>query len=113
MIPLGGHRPDDANDIARAMRTLIGSDVRLAVLLDRDYRSDEEVEELEARLQRDFTLAHILRRKEIENYFLTPSVVSKTLEARRRGNSYNGDICADDLLSSITDSLLEDAESSI
>ena len=111
MIPLGGHRPDDANDIARAMKTLIGSDVRLAVLLDRDYRSDEEVEELEAGLQEEFTVAHILRRKEIENYFLTPSVVSKTFEARRRENSYNGDIDVVDLLSSITDSLREDAES--
>ena len=110
-IPLGGHRPDDASDIARAMKTLIGSDVRLAVLLDRDYRSDEEVEELEAALQDEFTIAHILRRKEIENYFLAPSLVSKTLAARRSGVIHDNGIDAVGLLSSIADSLHEDTES--
>ena len=109
-IPLGGHRPDDATDIAQAMKTLIGSDVRLAVVLDRDYRSDEEVEELERALRTEFWIAHVLRRKEIENYFLTPEVVSKTLEARRRGRRQDGRIDALALLKSVTDNMREEAE---
>ena len=69
LLSLGGHRPDDATDIARAMKTLIGPDVRLAVVLDRDYRSNEEVKELESELREEFIIAHILRRKEIEKLF--------------------------------------------
>ena len=111
LIPLGGHRPDEAADFARAMRTLVGSDVRVAVVLDRDYRSDEEVEEIESVLQKTFTIAHVLRRKEIENYFITPGVVSKALRARRNGSGQDSSFDGVTLLESATDGLRDDAES--
>ena len=111
LIPLGGHRPDDANDIARAMKTLIGPDVRLAVVLDRDYRSNNEVEDLESDLIREFDIAHVLRRKEIENYFVTPGLIAKTLESRAGENGQECGIDAVALLESITEDLRADAES--
>ncbi len=111
VIPLGGHRPDWATDIARAMKTLVGSDIRLAVVLDCDYRSDEEVEELESALKEEFHVAHVLQRKEIENYFLTPSVVEKMLRAQgdRDGQAISRDAVA--LLQLVTDSLHAAAQS--
>ena len=110
LIPLGGHRPDEATDFVRAMRTLIGTDVRVAVVLDRDYRSDEKVEDIEVALQERFSIAHVLRRKEIENYFLTPRVVAKALNARRNQNSQDDGIDGVALLESITDDLHDDVE---
>ena len=103
LIPLGGHRPDDARNIARAMKTLVGPDVRLAIVLDRDYRSDEEIEALEAALREDFRIAHVLWRKELENYFLTPSLVARTLRARNDEESSGLDVVS--LLRSLTDDL--------
>ena len=111
LMALGGHRPDDAINIARAMKSLIGPDVRLAVVLDRDYRSDNEVEDLEYELMKEFDVAHVLRRKEIENYFVTPGVIAKTLEARAGENGQERGIDAVALLVSITEDLRADAES--
>ena len=111
LMSLGGHRPDDANDIARAMKTLIGPDVRLAVVLDRDYRSDTEVEHLECELMKEFDIAHVLRRKEIENYFVTPSLLTRTLDARARKNGQVRCIDPVALLESITEDLRAEVES--
>lgn len=111
VIPLGGHRPDDATDIARAMKTLVGPDVRLAVVLDRDYRSDEEVEALEATLKEEFVVAHVLRRKEIENYFLTVDLVKRALQARGDNGKHSTDEGIAGLLTSVTDSLFTDTQS--
>ncbi len=110
VIPLGGHQPGKAADIARAMKTFIGADVRVAVVLDRDYRSDEEIVALEQELQREFDVAHVLRRKEIENYFLSPKLVAKTITTRR-SESPTSEEQTVELLGSITCDLRETAES--
>ena len=111
VIPLGGHRPDDAKDIARAMKTLVGSDVRLAVVLDRDYRSDEEVEALEAALKEEFVVAHVLRRKEIENYFLSVALVKRALQARGDNGQHSTEEGVVALLRSVTDGLFAATQS--
>ena len=80
-IALGGHRPEKAADIAMVMKILIGQDVRVGVMLDRDYRPAEEVQRLEDVLQGEFRFAHVLIRKEIENYFLSPRVLTKVIDA--------------------------------
>ncbi len=110
VIPLGGHQPGKATDIARTMKTVIGADVRVAVVLDRDYRSDHERVALEQELQQEFDVAHVLRRKEIENYFLSPSVVAKTIGARQ-GESPASEEEMEELLASITGELRDTAES--
>ena len=110
VIPLGGHRPGEAVDMARAMRTVIGADVRVAVVLDRDYRPDEEVAALERKLQREFDVAHVLRRKEIENYFLSPKLVAKTINARRSEPRTSEQEMVE-RLQSITDEMRDGAES--
>lgn len=105
VMPLGGHRRERARDLAQAMETLVGSDVRLAVVLDRDYRADEEVEKIESELRADFDIAHVFRKKEIENYFLIPSVIAKAARAERddSGRINEADVAA--LLRAVTDGL--------
>lgn len=110
VIPLGGHRPGKATDIARTMKTVIGADVRVAVVLDRDYRSDHELNALERELQQEFDVAHVLRRKEIENYFLSPSVVARAMTARRQESPVREEEVVE-LLDSITEEIRETAES--
>lgn len=111
LIALGGHRPEQAKDIAQAMGRLVGSDLRLAVVLDRDYRADEEVEELESELSADFRVAHVLRKKEIENYFLAPDVIERALGARREGGPQSNGVDVVELLRSVTDRLRSGTES--
>ena len=110
VIPLGGHRRGEAVDIARAMRTVIGADVRVAVVLDRDYRPDEEVVAIERDLQHEFDIAHVLRRKEIENYFLSPKLVARTFNARG-GKTRASEEEILERLQSITGELRDAAES--
>ena len=110
VIPLGGHQPGKATDIARTMKTVIGADVRVAVVLDRDYRSDHELVALERELQQEFDVAHVLRRKELENYFLSPNVVAKTI-GTRQGESPASEEEMEQLLASITGELRDTAES--
>lgn len=110
VIPLGGHRPGKATDIARTMKTVIGADVRVALVLDRDYRSDDELSALERELQREFDVAHVLRRKEIENYFLDPKLVARAISARR-GEPAAREEEVVELLDAITGELRDTAES--
>jgi ABC-type cobalamin/Fe3+-siderophores transport system ATPase subunit len=63
---------------------ILGEELRIAVLLDRDYRSDEEVNIVVGKLTKEVALAHILDKKEIENYFLIPSAINKAIENKLR-----------------------------
>ena len=111
VIALGGHRADAAIDIAQAMRTLVGLDVKMAVVLDRDYRSDPEVVNIERALVSEFDVAHVLKRKEIENYFLAPDLVIRTIQGRSRDNVSVSCIDAVGMLESITQGLRRITES--
>lgn len=105
VITLGGHRRDEAVEIARAMKRLIGRDVRLAVVLDRDYRSDEEVSAVEAELEEEFDVAHILQKKEIENYFLVPDALRRALDGQLPEGPAAGLPDIEVLLRSVTDDM--------
>lgn len=56
---------------------LLPDAIKVHVLLDRDYRGDSAI----AQIERDFDevgiSAHIWRRKELESYLLTPSVIAR------------------------------------
>ena len=110
VVPLGGHHPDKAMDIARAMKALMGPDIRLAVVLDRDYRSDEELRKIETLLQKEFGLARVLRRKEIENYFLTPNAISKAIASRNRSAEGASSIDAIAVADAVLDSMRTNTE---
>ena len=60
-------------------RTL-GSQMLLAVLLDRDYRCEEEIAKILDKLKESISAAFVHRRKEIENYLLLPNVLQRALD---------------------------------
>ena len=65
-----------------AFEQSLGESVKFCVVLDRDYRSDEEAAAIITELNSHLPLVHIHHRKEIENYFLVPSVLQRVIEAQ-------------------------------
>ena len=65
-----------------AFTKVLGEELKIAVLLDRDYRADEEIATVKEKLNKEISLAHILKKKEIENYFIIPEAIEKTINSR-------------------------------
>jgi len=84
VIQTEGFNPRRAVDLAAGIEKTIGGKVLRAVILDRDFRSDEELAEIRAELNRNGFLAHIHSRKEIENYLLDPEPVRSAVDSRLR-----------------------------
>lgn len=109
-----GFNPRRAFDLASGIDETIGEKVARAVIFDRDYRSDDEVQEVTDELSRNGFIAHIHSRKELENYLLDPAVMTRAIEARlienvRRSNvkmKHVPDIPA--LINEVTNELKED-----
>lgn len=60
-------------------------DVQVAALFDRDYRSDEEVEEFEADMVKSGTYCFVLPFKEIENLLLVPRALRSAARKHKSG----------------------------
>lgn len=84
VVKTEGFNPRRAIDLAAGIEKAVGGRVLRAVVLDRDYRSDAELAEIQAELSRNGFKVHIHRRKEIENYLLVPRVLQGALENRLR-----------------------------
>jgi energy-coupling factor transporter ATP-binding protein EcfA2 len=82
VVPLEGFNPRRALDLARGMEVTLDSDVLKAVILDRDYRSDEEVAAVLSDLKKETELCWVHQHKEIENYLLVPTVLERAVFAR-------------------------------
>lgn len=82
VVPVEGYNPHKVSDLAKGMELTLGGGLLKAVIFDRDYRSEEEVSNTRAALQKFATLAHIHQRKELENYLLEISVIERALKAQ-------------------------------
>lgn len=65
-----------------AFEQSLGESVKFCVVLDRDFRSEEETAAIITELKSHLPLVHIHQRKEIENYFLVPSVLQRLIQAQ-------------------------------
>jgi energy-coupling factor transporter ATP-binding protein EcfA2 len=78
VIPLGGFSNwHQVEPFAWLSRDLLGDAVKIFVVLDRDYRSDEIVHDLKTALAKRNVHAHVWRRKELESYLLVPNAVAR------------------------------------
>jgi predicted ATPase len=84
VIQTEGFNPRRAIDLAAGIEKAVGGKILRAVILDRDYRSDKEIAEIEKELKANDFLVHILQRKEIENYLLDESALDAALRIRLR-----------------------------
>jgi len=84
VIQMEGFNPRRAIDLAAGIEKTVGSKVLRAVVLDRDYRCDGELAEIEKELRAHGFKVHIHQRKEIENYLLDERLLGAALEVRFR-----------------------------
>lgn len=77
-----GFNPRRAIDLANGIEEAVGSAVCRAVVLDRDYRSADEISEITTALTAANFSVFIHECKEIENYLLNPTVVRRATSAR-------------------------------
>jgi len=98
---------------------ILGEELKIAVLLDRDYRSDEEIQNVMTKLTKEVSLAHILSKKEIENYFLIPSAIGKAIENKLRERVNTGTLAEipafdiNNVIEDLTDKLKIDTSSQL
>lgn len=59
------------------MREFVGPGVPVTVVLDRDYRTDDDAVAIEQRLESVGVSAHVWRRHELENYLIEPIGISR------------------------------------
>ena len=79
-FPLGGFLPlQQIKSVTWGISESIGAPVVFGGIFDRDFRPDEEVDELLNGLGTVLKLSVILERKEIENYLLVPTALDKAL----------------------------------
>lgn len=78
VVPLGGYNNWPHVEPFAQMKNAIFQDrVEITILLDRDYRSDAQVAEVEDKLRAMGISPHIWRRKEIESYLLELGPISR------------------------------------
>lgn len=82
VVQTEGFNPRRAIDLASGIDATVGSKVLRAVVLDRDYRSEAEVDDVRRDLTKHDFLVHVHGRKELENYLLDAEVLSRAIDTR-------------------------------
>ena len=82
VIPVRGFNPARVLALSEGIEVTLGVKVLKAVIFDRDFRSDEEVEQHLEELRKFASLAHIHECKEIENYLLVPNAIQRAIEKK-------------------------------
>lgn len=116
VVPTRGFNPTRARMFVEGMEATLSLPVGAAVIFDRDYRCDAEVAGELGDLQAFTNYAHILSKKELENYLLVPKAleraISRRIEERNRrtgsSESFSEDI--EERLRLITDAMKHDVQ---
>jgi AAA15 family ATPase/GTPase len=83
VVPIGGFgQRQKIQHAAWTFEKVLRSEIAIAAILDRDYRSTEEITELIRDARATVTHFHILARKELENYLLVPQAVAAAVADR-------------------------------
>lgn len=78
VVPLEGFAGwERVKPVAWGFEQVLKTSVSLSVILDRDFRSDEEIESIRAQLGDHVEFVHIHNRKEIENYLLDTAALER------------------------------------
>ena len=103
--------------LAWGFEKTLKTDLKIATIYDPDYRCNEESDQIKEQLEHDIELAHLHRRKEIENYLLSPNVLERALKReieerfRRRGETPKLNFDIHEILELLTRDLKTDCSS--
>lgn len=82
VIPLKGfHNWEHIEPFSWMTSDLLDRSVEVFVLLDRDYRSDEQCNAIKSRLRRVNVKCHVWKRKELESYLLETELLARVASA--------------------------------
>ncbi len=85
MLPSGGFGSwRRVTTLANGISDVLGAPLTIAAVYDRDYFCNEEATRVKLELSEALSLAHVHNRKEIENYLLVPSALSRAIERATR-----------------------------
>jgi predicted ATP-dependent endonuclease of OLD family len=111
VVPTQGFNPTKVKIFREGVEATTGSKIDVAVVFDRDYRSDQEVARELTEMKEFCEYAHIHSKKELENFLLVPTALQRTIvqriaeQTKRTGkvSHFTEDVNA--ILSTITDTL--------
>lgn len=104
VVPIDGFAPDRARSMKNGIELAVGGRVMCAIILDRDFRSDAEIEFVQRSCEDFADLVHIHEYKELENSLLVPSAIDRAAAARleernaRLGKNMSYNECVSDVL---------------
>jgi AAA15 family ATPase/GTPase len=84
VFPIEGFNPQKMKHLKEGIEKTLETEVAAAIVLDGDYRCDEEKAFLTAECEKECDLAIVHQRKEIENFLLVKDALVKAAEARLR-----------------------------
>lgn len=105
--------------LAAGIADALGSVLAIAAVYDRDYFCEEEIASVSSSLKTQLKLAHVHKRKEIENYLLVPAALDRAIaraqaeRAMRTGIASIAVPSTSELFREITDSLKDEVQSQI
>ena len=82
VVPVEGFNPERIRSLKAGMETTLGGKVVAAAVLDRDYRCDAECAAIAKCCEEFCQYVSIHNRKEIENFLLVPSAISRAVALR-------------------------------
>jgi predicted ATP-dependent endonuclease of OLD family len=104
IIPLRGYSNwDRIEPFVWLMRDLLREAVEVFIVLDRDYRTKRQVDQVQDRLKKIGVHGHVWRRKELENYLLEPRVVAAVMGVEESEAEARLDAVTADLKDSVTE----------
>lgn len=81
IVPMGGFSQwPMVKNADLLFRKILEEKIKIAMILDRDYRCDEEVESIQKKISDAVNFLHFWERKEIENYILNLNVIRRVAE---------------------------------
>ncbi|WP_291829107.1 AAA family ATPase [Bosea sp. (in: a-proteobacteria)] len=104
--------------LASGIADALGAPLMIGAIYDRDYFCSEQIDEVIANLTVDLRLAHVLGRKEIENYLLVPAALDRAIMRASSGRDDDGqsrtiDVDSVSILEEITQGMKEETISQI
>ncbi|RYE29333.1 MAG: hypothetical protein EOP23_21710 [Hyphomicrobiales bacterium] len=90
VVPVEGFNTEKIHNLIKGMEETLGSRVLSAAILDRDYRSEDECQKIENDCLKFCDTVFIHKRKEIENFLLSPSAIDRACALRAAERAARG-----------------------
>jgi energy-coupling factor transporter ATP-binding protein EcfA2 len=116
IVQARGFNPTRVKTFAEGVEAALASRISVALVFDRDYRSESEVANELASFRAFCDYAHIHSKKELENFLLVPDTINRAItqaiteQNRRTGRARSFSDNISTLLSEITDSMKHDVQ---